>query len=70
MDSIGTLEEGWLYNDKDDFEELNDTEGKVGDDEYEDWDGMSDASRNWAKDGVGLLHWGQRHLGAIHDSCN
>ena len=45
-------------------------EGEVDDDEDEEGDGMSDASRNWAKDGVGLLHWGQRHLGAIHDSCN
>ena len=40
------------------------------DDDDEEVDGMSDASRNWAKDGVGLVRRGQRHLGAIHDSCN
>lgn len=62
--------QGWFYNEKDDFEEQDAIEGKVDDDEDEEGDGMSDASRNWAKDGVGLLHWGQRHLGAIHDSCN
>lgn len=37
----------------------------------EEGDGVSDASRNWAKDGVGRPNLGtERHLDAMHDSCN
>ena len=56
--SIST--QGWFPDDDDD------TAGVV----EEEADGVWDASRNWAKDGVGLLQRGRRHLAAIHDSCN
>ena len=62
----------WFYNHEDDHrpDDEHGYEGMVDDDEEEEGDGMSDASRNWAKDGVGPLQQGRRHLGAMHDSCN
>ena len=67
MYSIGTFP--WFYNYEDDQPPPHD-EHVYEDEDEEEVDGMSDASRNWAKDGVGRLHWGQGHLGAMHDSCN
>ena len=69
--SIGTLLCSLVFNHEDDHppDDEHDYEGMV-DDEEEEGDGMSDASRNWAKDGVGPLQRGRRHLGAMHDSCN
>ena len=69
--SIGTLLCSLVFNHEDDHppDDEHDYEGMV-DDEEEEGDGMSDASRNWAKDGVGPLQQGRRHLGAMHDSCN
>ena len=70
--SIGTLLCSLVFNHEDDHppDDEHGYEGMVDDDEEEEGDGMSDASRNWAKDGVGPLQRGRRHLGAMHDSCN